>query len=126
MARKKQPEAELQRAICEHLEARAQPDLVWWHCPNGGARSKIEAAIMVGLGVKRGVSDLHFLKGGYFFVMECKARGKDPTDDQTKYMLSVEAAGGTAVCVDDLDVALTWLEAWGLIRGKTINKGLAA
>ena len=120
MPRRQQPEAELQRTICEHLEARAAPGLVWWHCPNGGARSKAEASILAGLGVKRGVSDLHFLKGGKFYVLELKAPGKKPTDEQDRFMWAVAREGGSATWTSNLDTALTWLEAWGLIRGKTI------
>lgn len=120
MTRRAQPEAALQRAICQHLEARAAPGLVWWHVPNGGARSKAEAAIMVGLGVKRGVSDLHFLKGGKFYVLELKASGKTPTDEQDNFMNDVCAAGGSATWASKLDFALNLLEAWGLLRGKTV------
>ena len=74
---------------------------------------------MAGLGVKRGVSDLHFLKGGKFYVLELKARGKKPTDEQEAFMNAVCYAGGEAHWTSNLDTALAWLEAWGLIRGKT-------
>lgn len=121
--RKEQPEAELQRAICEHLEARAAPGLIWWHCPNGGARSKAEASILVGLGVKRGVSDLHFLRRGRFGVLELKAPGKKPTDEQEKFMLDVVSEGGWAAWTSDLDTALQLLEGRGLLRGKTQGGG---
>lgn len=115
-----QPEAALQRTICEHLEARAAPGLVWWHVPNGGYRTRAEAAIMAGLGVKRGVADLHFFKDGIFHVLELKAPGKQPTDEQKQFLTDVSHAGGFVCWVNNLDSALAWLESWGLIRGKTV------
>ena len=115
-----QPEAALQRAICQHLEIRPAPGLVWWHCPNGGYRSKAEAAIMAGLGVKRGVSDLHFLRRGRFHVLELKAPNKAPTQEQFDFMEAVRNAGGWAQWGNDLDRVLAMLEAEGLIRGKTL------
>lgn len=120
MPRRQQPEAALQRTICEHLEARAAPGLVWWHCPNGGARSKTEAAIMAGLGVKRGVADLHFLKDGQFYVLELKASGKTPNEEQYDFLVDIARAGGWSHWASSLDVALELLEGWGLIRGKTV------
>lgn len=48
----------IQRAVCQHLRQRSANGVVWWHTPNGGRRSPIEAAIFKGLGVCAGVSDL--------------------------------------------------------------------
>ena len=57
-------EQAIQRAVCQHLRQRGAAGLVWWHTPNGGRRSPIEAAIFNGLGVRAGVSDLILLRGG--------------------------------------------------------------
>lgn len=119
--RRKQPEADLQRAICQHLDARGAPGLVWWHCPNGGARSKAEASIMAGLGVKRGVSDLHFFRRGVFGVLELKALGQKPTDDQNLFMQSIRDTGGWAEWTNNLDTAIAILERRGLLRGVSQN-----
>jgi hypothetical protein len=58
MARSRQPEAELQRNVVAHLQARAWPDVVWLHPANGGQRPKVEAAIMRGVGVVADAPDL--------------------------------------------------------------------
>ena len=46
------PEQELQRAVVQLLSYAAVPGLIWYAVPNGGWRSKVEAAIFAGLGVK--------------------------------------------------------------------------
>ncbi|HEY3643174.1 MAG TPA: hypothetical protein VGL31_18920 [Xanthobacteraceae bacterium] len=46
------------RAIAELLAYAAAPGVIWDAVPNGGWRSKTEAAIFAGLGVKPGVGDL--------------------------------------------------------------------
>jgi hypothetical protein len=122
--RRQQPEAALQRAVCKHLEARAVRGLVWWHCPNGGVRSPIEAAILKGLGVRAGVSDLNLLHDGRFYALELKAPKGKLTEQQNEFLLSVERAGGLAAWVDDLDEAIKVLEFWGLLRG--VAQGRAA
>lgn len=54
----KRPEQEIQRSIVQYLELALRPGVRFWHTPNGGARSAVEAAILKGLGVKAGVPDL--------------------------------------------------------------------
>ena len=49
-------ESDIQRAVCQHLDARAAHGLVWFHPANGGWRHRVEAARFVGLGVKPGVA----------------------------------------------------------------------
>ena len=48
--RRQRPEAAIQRAIFQHLRTRAAPGVFAFHCPNGGYRKPVEAAIMKGLG----------------------------------------------------------------------------
>jgi hypothetical protein len=47
------PETGLQLAAVEYL-GYAKPAAIWLHIPNGGKRSKTEAAILKGMGVKVG------------------------------------------------------------------------
>jgi hypothetical protein len=125
--RRARPEDMMQRAICQHLDVRGVPRLVWFHVPQGnklgGTRSKrgiaIQGAINRGLGVKRGVSDLIFLHAGKFFSLELKVRGRTPTEEQLEFIDRVNAAGGFAAWCTGLDEALACLEAWGLLRGRT-------
>jgi len=67
------PEDKIQRAVIEHLRVRGVRDLFYFHCPNGGARRKTEAAIMRGLGVRAGVPDLIMVHQGKVFAMELRA-----------------------------------------------------
>jgi hypothetical protein len=125
--RRAQPEAELQRALCRHLEARAAPGLVWFHVPQGNKLGgkisakgiAIQGAINGGLGVKRGVSDLIFLHDGKFYSLELKAEGRTPTTEQLEFIDKASAAGGFATWCAGLDAALRVLEAWQLLRGRT-------
>ena len=91
---------------------------VWWHTPNGGRRSPIEAAIFNGLGVRAGVSDLILLRGGKVFALELKAERGRPTAAQTQFISEFRAAGGEAAIAHGLDRALHTLEVWKLLRGR--------
>jgi hypothetical protein len=52
---RRRQEAAIQRAVFQHLRARAAPGVFAFHVPNGGYRKPVEAAIMKGLGVVAGV-----------------------------------------------------------------------
>lgn len=115
---KKRPFSEqmVQRAVCGHLYARAQPGLVWFHVPNGGYRKPIEAAILKGLGVRPGVADLIFLYCGCFYALELKATKGRLTDAQGQFMREVLVAQGFVACATGVDEAVEQLVEWGLIR----------
>ena len=40
-------EQAVHRTVCQHLRQRGAAGLVWWHTPNGGHRSPVEAAIFM-------------------------------------------------------------------------------
>lgn len=66
--------------------------------PNGGGRSKVEAAIMQGEGVTPGVSDLILLvaRGGYnglCIEMKTEAKSSKQSEDQEAWQKLVEAQG---------------------------------
>jgi hypothetical protein len=115
--RRQRPEQIVHKAVVAHLLARGERGCVWWHCPNGGARSKVEAAIFAGLGVKAGVADLCILHDGRFYALELKAPGGRSTAAQLAFRDAVNAAGGFASEAVGLDAAIHCLEAWGLLRG---------
>ena len=107
------PEQIIQRAVCQHLRQRGAAGLVWWHTPNGGRRSPIEAAVFTGLGVRAGVSDLILLRDGKVFALELKAERGRPSAAQMQFISEFRAAGGDASIANGLDQALHTLEAWG-------------
>jgi hypothetical protein len=98
-------------------EARIQKSVVdWWalachgykldarllsHCPNGGKRSRIEAAIFKGMGVRAGWPDLQLAvpraeKHGLFLELKSPEGRMTP---QQKELLPLIEAQGYAVCV---------------------------
>jgi hypothetical protein len=108
------PEDQIQRSVVQHLRCRGA---VWWHTPNGGARWKIEAAILEGLCVRAGVADLCIVHDGRFYALELKAPGGRSTPAQMAFRAEINAAGGFAPEAVGLDAAIRVLEAWGLLRG---------
>ena len=62
--RRHRPEDAIQRAIVQHYRQRAAPGVFMFAVPNGGLRSKIEAAIMKATGTVAGVPDTIWIKGG--------------------------------------------------------------
>lgn len=115
-SRRNNPEQQIQRAVCQHLQARGVSGLVWFHVPNGGWRSRTEAAIMKGCGVKAGVSDLILLHEGRFYALELKVLKGKETEAQCQFSVDVIMSGGIAWCARGLDEALSVLEQWGLLR----------
>jgi hypothetical protein len=63
----------IQRAVVSHLRCRGARGAVWWHVPNGGARRKTEAAILMALGVRAGIADICVVHDGRFFALELKS-----------------------------------------------------
>jgi hypothetical protein len=73
--KRRQPEAQIQRALVERLAWQKPPGVWFCHIGNGGYRRLIEASIMAGLGVRRGAPDLIFIVAGRTFGLELKAPG---------------------------------------------------
>src|ERR1700730_12198572 len=112
------PEQIIQRAVFNHLRLRAVPGCFYFHCPNGGYRKPIEAAIMKGLGVKAGVPDVVAIHKGRCYAIELKAEGGRATPKQLEAIAAMEAAGAYCCIAEGLDRALATLEAWGLLKGR--------
>ena len=82
MTRRAQPETQLQRSVIAQLQWRARPGVWWTHIPLGGLRSKVEAAILRGLGTARGTPDLLIVADGKAHFLELKSAGGRATDAQ--------------------------------------------
>lgn len=117
--RRARHEDAIQRAVFNHLRTRGAPDMVAFHVPNGGKRSKVEAAIMKGLGVTAGIPDVIIIKDRQVFALELKALKGRRTDAQRDMLLALEKAGAITAIVYGLDQALHVLESWGVLRGHT-------
>jgi hypothetical protein len=118
------PEQQIQRAVFQHLRIRGVPNMVAFHCPNGGWRTAVEGAIFKGLGVLPGIPDVlivHKPPGSEFacfYALELKAdQSSRPTESQLEAIDRINAAGGFAAIAVGLDAALACLTMWGLLRG---------
>jgi hypothetical protein len=112
------PEDQIQRAVFEHLALRSAPDVFAFHPANGGWRSRIEAAILKGLGVRAGVPDVIAVRDGRTYALEIKSPGGRLTTAQNAAHAALRAAGAAVVTSYGLDEALAQLERWGLLRGR--------
>ena len=61
-------EAAIQRAVFQHLALRGASDVFAFYPPNGGWRSRIEAAILKGLAMRPGVPDVIAIKAGHAYL----------------------------------------------------------
>jgi hypothetical protein len=111
-------EQQIQRAVVQHIRARGVPGLFAFHVPNGGYRTRLEGAVLKGMGVVAGVPDLILLHAGRTFGLELKVDGNKPTPAQSDTMAKMEQAGATVAHAQGLDAALAQLEVWGLLRGR--------
>jgi hypothetical protein len=112
----RRPEQAIQAAIVEHLRLRAVSDLFWFHVPNGGFRSPVEAMIFKSLGTIAGVPDLIFIYDGQAYGLELKAEGGRLTSVQSAVHEAMGAAGAEVVTAVGVDAALAQLETWGFLR----------
>jgi hypothetical protein len=113
----RRPEQALQRAVFHHLAARPVQWVFTFHPANGGARSKIEAAILKGLGVVAGVPDVIAIHNGRVYALELKAERGRLSEAQRRVHDALREAGAEVAVAVGLDEALAQLERWGLLRG---------
>jgi hypothetical protein len=112
--RRASPEAQIQRAVFQHLRARAAPGVLLSILQMVVIASR---SIMKGLGGVPGVPDVIAIHQGRCFALELKAPGGHPTDKQLATIAALEMAGAFTAIAEGLDRALACLEAWGLLRG---------
>jgi VRR-NUC domain len=115
--RRRHPEDDIQRAVFEHLAVRGASDVFAFHPANGGWRSRIEAAILKGLGVRPGVPDVIAIKAGRAYAIELKAPGGRVTEAQRSAHAALRAAGAAVAVAHGLDAAIDQLERWKLLNG---------
>lgn len=114
--RRRCDEEQIQAALVLHLTVRAVPGVVFFAVPNGGVRSRTEAARMKATGTKAGAPDLVIVRGGHFYGLELKAERGRVSDAQTAMLADLETAGATVAITYGLDEALATLTRWGLLR----------
>jgi hypothetical protein len=122
LSRRRQPEAQLQRAVLDHLAWRAVPGAWWCHYPAGGWRSPIEAAILKSLGTIAGVPDLLIVHRGQLYALELKTEYGRLTQTQIDTQARMLAAGATVATTVEIDAAIEQLTTWGLLRPDVSNQ----
>jgi hypothetical protein len=73
-APRRHDEDSLQRDVCQFLAVALPTGATYFAVPNGGKRSKREAARMTGLGLRAGVPDLVVIHRGRALFVELKAK----------------------------------------------------
>ncbi len=113
-----------QRAVVDWLEVHR---ICFFAVPNGGYRRHIEAAIMQGLGVRKGVPDLIIAEappiGGYHAAaIEMKRqRGGVVSPEQRVWLEKLRQRGWAVAVCEGADEAIAQLEAWGYGRRKGVG-----
>lgn len=102
-------EAEIQKAVFQHLRERGAPGVVFWHVDNTPATRRKA-------GYREGVHDVHLFHRNQFYTMELKVKGNTPTEAQMQFGSAINEQGGNATIVHGLDQALTFLKNHGLVR----------
>ena len=115
-ARRRSPEAQLQRSLVDHLRWCARADVWWAHIPNGGARTAIEGAIFKSLGVQPGAPDLLIVRAGQALFIELKAPGRKLSPLQVECHEALRRASATVETFDNIDAALAFLKRLGVLR----------
>jgi len=116
MTRLNRPEQQYQRAVIQHIAWRARPGVFAFHVPNGGWRSRVEAAILKEIGTVAGVPDLICIFEGQCYALELKAGRGRLTDVQRVVHERLREAGAHVAVAHGIDEALAWLEVWNLLR----------
>jgi len=110
----KRPEQALQQAVYKYIRY-AAPCVLCFHVPNGGKRSKIEAAIFKSMGVLPGVADLLLFWDKTFAAIELKHGNGKQTDHQVEFHKRwVDLGGKYSLCRSVDDVQDT-LKRWGVL-----------
>jgi hypothetical protein len=109
----------IQRTIFSHLRARGAPGVFAFHPRNGSRDQRALAGINSGLGVVSGVADVVIIKAGRVFALELKTATGRLSADQVRVADEMRSAGADVGCAYGLDAAIAWLEARGILRGKS-------
>lgn len=112
--RPKRPEQSLQATLVDALHRVLTEETYFFAVPNGGMRSRVEAAIFVGQGVRPGVPDLIFIHKGRAFGLELKSDAGRLNDNQRTAHEGMRAAGARVEVARTFDEAMKHLRDAGI------------
>lgn len=105
----------LQTALFNHVAMYGRRDVVAFAIPNGGWRSKSEAARMKAAGVVAGMPDVGILCEGRVYFLELKTTAGKLSPTQRIVHERMRAAGHPVSVAYGLDDALAQLRRWGIL-----------
>jgi hypothetical protein len=115
--RRAQPEAQIQRAVWEHILYRGRPGWKFWSTPNAGKRSLQMGAELKAQGMTAGVGDLSIVSpSGRYHELELKTPLGRLSPAQRKRQDELKQSGVICAVAYGLDAALAILTGWGAIR----------
>jgi hypothetical protein len=117
--RRRHEEDDLQRAVIQYLGWALPPDGVAFAIPNGGLRSKKQAARMKGLGIVAGIPDIGICYRGRSYFIELKSSRGVMSPAQRSMAQRLIYAGAAVCCcrsVPEVEAALR--EACVPLRGR--------
>ncbi len=115
--RRQQPEAQLQRALFEHIAYRKVAGWRFWSTPNAGKRSLQMGAELKAQGMTAGVGDLSIVSPtGRYHELELKVPTGRLSAAQRERQEQLKASGVVCAVAYGLDAALAILQGWGAIR----------
>ncbi len=120
MTRRNRPEEAFQRAVASYLDLALPRDAVWFHPPNGGARSKAEAGIFKAMGVKPGVPDIIVIYRGRVVAIELKSEKGQLSPAQKLMQAQLTAAGSLVYTATRIEEVESFLRVVIPLRATTV------
>ena len=114
--KRKQPEAELQKAFYRWIMLTKRKSVVVFAVPNGGYRSPVEASIMKSTGVVPGIPDMVMIHQGQAHFLELKASKGKLTPIQIMVGEDLIHSGAKYSVAYSLDEAMDIVRHWDLVR----------
>ena len=116
LKQRKTEEEQIQCALVERLRLQAPPEIIFYHCPNGGKRGKATGGKLKAMGVLRGVPDLCFiLAAGSPAFLELKRKGGTVDNAQNEFAEKCAFLGVEHAVAYGIDQAVSILTAWGCL-----------
>lgn len=110
-------ELALQKFAVTLLRFNAAPGVIWFHPPNGEARSARTGAKLKAMGVKAGVPDLVVVRpGGIVYFLELKAPKGSLSPAQRAFRAACEDNGIPYAVAVTPEAVETVLRGWGALR----------
>jgi hypothetical protein len=119
------PEHKIQRAIIDHVKVFKQPDLTWYHIPNGSTvpRGKLTLIRLAQIGMWAGVPDLYFSRPAhgfpgavYVYYLEVKGPDGSVSKDQRAAQAWLKGQGANVATCYSVEGGIEQLTKWGLLR----------